>query len=72
MYFLQLSFIPEEDPTLLYFDFILVKRISYQSDKFCFPIFIYSCKLELVLCVSKHSYAMTIFLPTYRLYKCAE
>ena len=72
IYFLHFYFIPEEDSTFLYLEFILVKRISYQTNRFCSPTFTYNYMLGLVLSVSKHSYTVTILPPICWLYKCVE
>ena len=57
MYFLRLSFIPEEDPTFLYFILVTSMSCHLQSDKFCFPVFTFNCMLELALCSAYQSTA---------------
>lgn len=70
MYCLLLSFIPEEDPTFLYFYFLLVRGvvITFSLTNFVsqYSPTLYSRTCS-VLCVSEHSYPMAIFPPTCEL-----
>lgn len=71
MYFLCLSFILEEDPTFLYFDFIFIKRVS--DHILVWQILFPNIHLQLYAGTSaEHIYSLAIFPPTWRLYKCKE